>query len=227
MGAFSLGREGDRAADLDDQVRHGVAHAGDQLVELRQALGAFAVELAHVQVQHRGAGVVAVHRLLDLGFHADRDVFREVGGNPFGAVRRGGDDKLVLVLGEEGAVEEVHFVSFSAMCRFGKGCASQGFASRAGFVSRCAWRRRPCRARDSGSARTAGGTPRRCPPRSAGRRCPANAAPISAQSSSVRCSRAAGMMTFVSSAMCCIWDDGEARRPPRRIASKPSCGSAS
>ena len=111
VGAFGLGREGDRAADLDDHVRHGLAHAGDQLVELGQALGALAVELAHVQVQHRGAGVVAVHRLLDLGFHRDRDVLREVGGNPLGAVRRGGDDQLVLVLGEEGAVEEVHVVS--------------------------------------------------------------------------------------------------------------------
>ena len=109
-GAFGLGREGDRAADLDDHVRHGLAHAGDQLVELGQALGALAVELAHVQVQHRGAGVVAVHRLLDLGFHGDRDVFREVGGNPFGAVRRGGDNELFLVFGEQGSVEKVHGV---------------------------------------------------------------------------------------------------------------------
>ena len=65
-GAVGLGREGDRAADLDDHVRHGLAHAGDQLVELGQALAALAVEFAHVQVQHGGAGVVAVDRLLDL-----------------------------------------------------------------------------------------------------------------------------------------------------------------
>jgi hypothetical protein len=52
-----------------------LAHAGDQLVELGQALAALAVELAHMQVQHGGAGVVAVHRLLDLLFHRDRDVF--------------------------------------------------------------------------------------------------------------------------------------------------------
>jgi hypothetical protein len=69
--AFSLGREGDRAADLDDQVRHGLAHAGDQLIELGQALGALAIEFAHVQVQDRGARVVAVHGLLDLRFHRD------------------------------------------------------------------------------------------------------------------------------------------------------------
>ena len=73
LGAVGLGREGDRAADLDDHVRHGLAHAGDQLVELGQALGALAVELAHVQVQHGGARVVAVHRLLDLRFHRDRE----------------------------------------------------------------------------------------------------------------------------------------------------------
>ena len=111
--AFGLGREGDRAADLDDHVRHGLAHAGDQLVEHGQALGALAVELAHVQVQRRGAGVVAVHRLLDLRFHRDRDVFRKVRRHPLGAVRCGGDDELVLVFGEQGSVEEVHGRSFS------------------------------------------------------------------------------------------------------------------
>jgi hypothetical protein len=50
--AVGFGREGDRAADLDDHVRHRGAHAGDQLVELGQALAALAVELAHMQVQH-------------------------------------------------------------------------------------------------------------------------------------------------------------------------------
>ncbi|MNQ93791.1 hypothetical protein D3C85_1092730 [compost metagenome] len=33
-------REGDGAADLDDHVRHRLAHPGDQFVELGQALGA-------------------------------------------------------------------------------------------------------------------------------------------------------------------------------------------
>jgi hypothetical protein len=52
-------RERDRAADLDDHVGDGLAHAGDQLVEFGEALGAFAVEFAYVQVQHGGARVVA------------------------------------------------------------------------------------------------------------------------------------------------------------------------
>jgi hypothetical protein len=110
-GAVGLGGEGDRAADLDDHVGHGLAHAGDQLVELRQALAALAVEFPHVQVQDRGAGVVAVDRLLDLVLHLHRNVFREVGRNPLGTVGRGRDDELVLVFREERTVEEVHRVS--------------------------------------------------------------------------------------------------------------------
>ena len=64
--ALAFRRERDRAADLDDQFGHACADAGDQFVELRQALAALAVELAHVQVQHGRAGVVAVDGLLDL-----------------------------------------------------------------------------------------------------------------------------------------------------------------
>ena len=106
--AFGFGREADRAAHLDDHLGHRVAHAGDQLVELGQALAALAVEFAHVQVQHGGAGVVAVHRLLDLLLHRDRDVLGKVGGHPRRRVGRGRDDQGLLVLGIEGAVEEVH-----------------------------------------------------------------------------------------------------------------------
>jgi hypothetical protein len=58
--APSVRRERDRAADLDDHLGHRLAHAGDQLVELGQALGTLAVRLAHVQVQHGGAGVSAI-----------------------------------------------------------------------------------------------------------------------------------------------------------------------
>ena len=61
-----------------------IAHAGDQLVELRQALAALAVEFAHMQVQHGGAGVVAIDGLLDLLLHRDRDVLGKVGGQPTG-----------------------------------------------------------------------------------------------------------------------------------------------
>ncbi|SPA31811.1 conserved hypothetical protein [Cupriavidus taiwanensis] len=106
--AVILRRERDRAADLDDHVRHRGAHAGDQFVELGQALGALAVEFAHVQVQHGGTGVVAIHRLLHLLFHGHRNVFREVLRHPLGAIRGHGDHHLVHVLGVQGIVEELH-----------------------------------------------------------------------------------------------------------------------
>jgi hypothetical protein len=99
------------AAHLDDHVGHGLANAGDQLVELRQALAALAIKFAHVQMQHGGAGVVAVDRLLDLRFHGDRDVFREVADFELGAVGRHRDDEFFLVLGVERSVDEIHDVS--------------------------------------------------------------------------------------------------------------------
>ena len=106
--AVALGRERDRAADLQDHLRHGLAQPAQQLVEHREPLGALAVELTDVDVQHRGAGVPAVHRLLDVLVHGQREVLGEVGRLPLGAVRRGGDDQRVLDLGEEGVVVEVH-----------------------------------------------------------------------------------------------------------------------
>ena len=77
VGAVAFRGEADGAADLQDHVGHAGADAGQQFIELGQALGALAVEFAHVQVQHGGAGVVAVHRLLDVLFHGDGDVFAE------------------------------------------------------------------------------------------------------------------------------------------------------
>ena len=113
-------------------------------------LRALAVELAHVQVQHRGAGVVAVDRLLDLLFHRHRDVFREVGRDPLGAVGRGGDDQLVLVLGEQGAVEEVHGVPLSEVVG-GRAVASRRFST---------WLRRRCRRVPSCDGRAGSPSPR-------------------------------------------------------------------
>ena len=106
--AVALGGEGDGAADLQDHVRHGLAEPAEQLVEHRQPLGALAVELADVDVQHGGAGVVAVDRGLDVLVHGQRQVLAEVVRLPLGAVRRGGDDQLLLDLGEQGVVVEVH-----------------------------------------------------------------------------------------------------------------------
>ncbi|MOA02412.1 hypothetical protein D3C78_1218630 [compost metagenome] len=108
--AFAFRGEGNRAADLDDHVRHGFTHAGDQLVELGQALGALAVQLAHVQVQHGGAGLVAIDGLLYLLFHGQGNVFREVFRHPLRAVGRDGDDYLFHVFGVQGIVEELHVV---------------------------------------------------------------------------------------------------------------------
>ena len=105
--AVGLGRERNRAADLQDHVGNRIAQAGKQFVEHRHALGALAVRLAHMDVQERCAGVVAVDRLLDLLVHRHRDV-AGVGGNPFGAVRRDLDDQGLLVFGKEGVVEELH-----------------------------------------------------------------------------------------------------------------------
>jgi len=106
--ALGLRSEGDRTADLQDHVRHGHLQLAQQLVELREPLGPLAVFLAHVQVQHGGAGIVAVHRLLHVLLHGDRQVLGEVRRQPLRPVGRGGDDEVLLVLGEQGVVEEVH-----------------------------------------------------------------------------------------------------------------------
>ena len=91
-------------------------------VEFGQALGAFAVGLAHMQVQHRGARLVAIDRLLNLGLHAHGDVFGVILGNPLGPVGRCGDDEFVLVFREKVAVEEMHGDSGL------KGCEKGGVA---------------------------------------------------------------------------------------------------
>jgi hypothetical protein len=110
---FCLRGEGDRAADLQDQLRNAGADAREQLVEFRQALGALAVLFAYVDVHDSGAGVVAVDCLLDLRRHRYWDVLREVRGHPFRAVRRRGDDQFLLVFGEQRAVEKIHCRSLS------------------------------------------------------------------------------------------------------------------
>ncbi|MCY1365153.1 hypothetical protein D9M69_519870 [compost metagenome] len=106
--AITLRGEGNRATDLNDHVRHRFTHAGDQLIELGQSLGAFAIELTDMQVKHSGAGVIAINRHLHLLCHGDRDVFREVRRHPLRSVGSNGDDELLLIFRVQGSVEKVH-----------------------------------------------------------------------------------------------------------------------
>jgi hypothetical protein len=133
LGGFALAFRGerDRAAYLQDHLRAGLADAGQQLIELGQALGALAVLFAHVHVQHGGAGVVAVHRLLDLRVHGHRDVLGEIGRHPLGPVGRGGDDQLLHVLDEQRSIDEVHVLSPRGWGQ----TASAASRARAGFAA--------------------------------------------------------------------------------------------
>ncbi|MNT25123.1 hypothetical protein D3C72_1606280 [compost metagenome] len=100
---FTLRREGNRAADLQDHFRHGFAQPAQQLVEHGQPLRALAVGLAHVHVQHGGAGVIAVDRQLDLLVHRHGDIVG-VARQVLGTVWRHLDDQLILVLWQQGVV---------------------------------------------------------------------------------------------------------------------------
>jgi hypothetical protein len=110
--ALVLRGERDRAADLQDHLGDRLAQSADQLVELGHALGALAVELAHVDVQHGGTGVETVDRRLDVLVHGDRQVLGEVVRLPFRPVRRGRDDQLLLVLRKSASSRKCMLVSF-------------------------------------------------------------------------------------------------------------------
>ncbi|EDS99882.1 hypothetical protein BamIOP4010DRAFT_6597 [Burkholderia ambifaria IOP40-10] len=126
VGALAFRRERDRAADLQDHVRHGLAQPAEQLVEFRQPLAALAVEFAHMHVQHRRARVVAVDGLLHVLVHRHRNVFRKIGGHPFGAVRRDRDDNLVLVFRVQRIVEKLHVVlQWKSLCSGVRACGSR------------------------------------------------------------------------------------------------------
>ncbi|MCY1218349.1 hypothetical protein D9M72_302930 [compost metagenome] len=99
-----------RAADLNDHVRHRLAHAGDQFVEHGQALGALAIRFAHMQVQHAGACLIAIDGLLDLRFHGHRDVFGEIFRHPLRTVGGHRDHDLVHVLRVQRIIQKLHFV---------------------------------------------------------------------------------------------------------------------
>ncbi|MNI57614.1 hypothetical protein D3C73_1126860 [compost metagenome] len=106
--AFAFRSKGNRTTDLDDHVRHRFTHTGNQFVELGQALGPLAIELAHMQVQHGRASFVAVDRLLHLLVHGQRDVFGKVLRHPLGAVWGHGDHHLFHGFRVQGIVEELH-----------------------------------------------------------------------------------------------------------------------
>ncbi|GAA3352393.1 hypothetical protein GCM10017744_001160 [Streptomyces antimycoticus] len=75
-----------------------------------------AVQLAHVDVQDRGAGVVAVDRRLHVLIHGEREVVG-VTGQPLRPIGRGLDDQLLLVLRVQGVIEErsISFVGWSSL----------------------------------------------------------------------------------------------------------------
>lgn len=107
LGALVLGGERDGSADLQDHVRDGLAQPPDEFVELGHALGAVPVQFTHVDVQDGGTGVVAVHGGLDVLVHGEGEVVG-VAGEPLGAVGSDLDHQLLLVLGQQGVIEEVH-----------------------------------------------------------------------------------------------------------------------
>ena len=108
LGVFGMGREGDRAADLQDHLGNGrpqIGHEAIVVVEVARSLARLGV--ADMDVQHRGAGIVAIDRGLDLLVPAQRQVL-DVARQPFRAVRRCRDDQRLHVLGEERVIGEVH-----------------------------------------------------------------------------------------------------------------------
>ena len=111
LGALAFGSEGDRASNLEDHVGDPRADHSEQLVELGKALRPLAVELAHVEVKHGGACIIAVDRLLGLLLHGQWKVFRKIRNLPFGTVGRNRNDQLVLVFREQGIVEKLHTIA--------------------------------------------------------------------------------------------------------------------
>ena len=106
--AVALGRERDRAADLDDHLGHGFLDAFEQVVVVVEVRGQVpGRRIAHVEVQDGCAGVVAVHRRLDLLVPGDSDV-GSVARQPRRPIRRRRDDQRLHVLGIQRVVGVVH-----------------------------------------------------------------------------------------------------------------------
>ena len=105
-----LWRERDRTADLKDHFRHGLAQQPDEVVilfEIDRTLPGRGI--AHVDVQHGGAGVPAIHRRLHLLIPGNWNV--GVAGQPLRAEWRYRDDQRSHVFRQYRVVGVVHLSS--------------------------------------------------------------------------------------------------------------------
>jgi hypothetical protein len=104
LGLFTrLRRKGDRAAELQDHLGHGFAQSPNLVVVFVEILGDMAgLGIAHVDVQERGACVVAVHRRLNLLIPSDGKVLLggDISRHPHGAIGRRRNHQRGLVLGQ-------------------------------------------------------------------------------------------------------------------------------
>ena len=106
-----LRREGDRPADLQDHLRHSLAQPRDLIVVFLEVLRDVAgLGIAHMDVQQRGAGVVTIHRGLDLLVPGDGELLfrRAIPRHPHRPIGRGGDHQRRLIFGKERVVGEIH-----------------------------------------------------------------------------------------------------------------------
>ena len=97
-----LGGKRDRPAELQDHLRHGIAQSPDLVVVLVEVFGDVAgFGIAHMDVQQRCAGVVTVHRGLDLFVPGDgKFLFRSaIHWHPDWPIGRGGDHQRGLIFG--------------------------------------------------------------------------------------------------------------------------------
>jgi hypothetical protein len=99
----------DRATDLQDHLGHRLAQTPDLVAVLLEVLRDVAgLRIPHVDVQYRGARVVAIDCLLNLGIPAHRDVLGVVGRHPDRPIWRGGYDERFLVFREQRIIGEIH-----------------------------------------------------------------------------------------------------------------------
>src|SRR5277367_5741670 len=68
------------------------------------------LRIAHVQMKDRGAGVVAIHRLLSLLLPGHGNVLGIIARQPLRAIWRHRDDEFFLIFRKHGILREVHFV---------------------------------------------------------------------------------------------------------------------